>query len=103
MTAVGNAVRPGHDGADAVPMHEAFDPATAGAKSLCPQRGMDPWVAVPERRCPDEPVEYQSSQERSIGGRACSVRTLAPGVIAGRRDLEHGAHQPPGRYRDGPR
>lgn len=94
MTAVGcpNAARRGHDGADAVPMHQAFDPATAGATSLCPQRGMDPWAAIASAAALMNLSDI--SQERSIGGRACAIRTLAPGVIAGRRDLEHAAHQP---------
>ena len=31
-----------HDGADAIPTHQPFDPAAAGATSLRPQGGMNP-------------------------------------------------------------
>jgi hypothetical protein len=33
-------------------------------------------------------------QERGIGARTCAHRALAPCVITGRGNLEHGAHQP---------
>src|SRR5206468_8333170 len=73
-------------------MHQAFDPATAGATSLNPQRGMDPWAAIASAAVlMDLPDRFQES---GIGSRALAHRTLAPGVIAGRRDIEHGAHQP---------
>src|SRR5437773_11669718 len=73
-------------------MHQAFDPATAGATSLHPQRGMDPWAAIASAAVlMDLPDRFQES---GIGSRALAHRTLAPGVIAGRRDIEHGAHQP---------
>src|SRR5437899_9706531 len=73
-------------------MHQAFDPATAGATSLHPQRGLDPWAAIASAAVLMDLSDR--SQEHGIGSRACAHRTLAPGVIAGRRDLEHGAHQP---------
>jgi hypothetical protein len=34
--------RRSHDGADAIPTHQPFDPAAAGATSLRPQGGMNP-------------------------------------------------------------
>src|SRR5438309_9898695 len=37
---------------------------------------------------------WNTSRERGIGGCPGAHRTIAPGIIAGRRDLEHGAHQP---------
>src|SRR5689334_22805299 len=73
-------------------MHQAFDPATAGATSLRPQRGMDPRAAVAAAAVPMDLSDR--SQERGIAGSACTHWTLAPSVIAGRRDLEHSAHQP---------
>lgn len=94
MTAVGgpNPARRSHDGADTVPMHQAFDPATAGATSPHPQYGVDPWAAIAPAAILVDLSDI--SQKRGIGGRTCALRTLAPGIIAGRRDLEHGAHQP---------
>lgn len=47
MLAVGgaNTARRSHDGADVMPVHQAFDPPTAGVVSGS-QHGMDPRAAV---------------------------------------------------------
>ncbi len=48
VAAVGSAnpMRRRHDGPDAMPLHQPFDPAAAGASSLRPQRGVNRWAAV---------------------------------------------------------
>lgn len=94
VTAVGGAhtARPCHDGADTVPVHQPFDPATAGATTLPAQDGMDPVTAVaPTAVLMDLP---DRGQERGIGFGPLTQGAIAPGVKAGWRDLEHGAHQP---------
>src|SRR5262245_12081569 len=66
-------------------------PATAGATSLCPQSGMDPWAAIASATVPMDLSDR--SQECCIAVCACARRPLTPSVIAGRRDPEHSAHQ----------
>lgn len=93
VTAVGGAhtawLR--HDGADVVPVHQPLDPATACATSL-PVHGMDAGTAVaPAAVLMDLP---DRGQEAGIGFGPLTHRAIAPDVIAGRRDLEHGTHQP---------
>lgn len=103
MAAVGgpNTARWCRDGANAVPLHQAFDPAETGATSLRLHRSMDSRAAVASAAVLMNLSDR--SQERSISGRARARRPLPPNVIAGRRDPEHGASAAPDRYRDGPR
>lgn len=81
-----------HERANAIPSHQPFDPATAASTSLRPQDGVDPRtaiaLAVVAMDLPD------LSRQRGTGGSTGAHRTPEPSAIAGRRDLEHGTHQP---------
>ena len=66
--------------------------AAAGTTALTVQDGMDAGTAVAAAAVLMD-LPYRS-QERGIGFCPLTHRALAPGVIAGRRDLEHGTHQP---------
>src|SRR4051812_39567499 len=94
VTTVGGAhpARRRHDGADTVPAHQPLDPAAADVTALLAQDGMDAGAAVASAAVLMDPPDR--SQERGIGGGTSAHRPITPGIIAGRRDLEHGAHQP---------
>jgi len=73
-------------------VHQPLEPATAGATSLVAQDGMDARTAVtPAAVLMDLP---DRGQEAGIGFGPLTDRAITPGVIAGRRDLEHGTDQP---------
>jgi hypothetical protein len=68
-----------HDGADAKPTHQSFDPAAAGATSLRPQGVMNPTVITLTAVVMDLP---DHDKEPRIGGRACAYKAPPPGEIA---------------------
>lgn len=84
VTAVGGAhtARPCHDGADTVPVHQPFDPATAGATTLPAQGGMDAGTAIASAAALMDLADL--GQERGICFCPLTHRAIAPGVIASR-------------------
>src|SRR6266850_2323539 len=92
MTAVGRAwvPCPGHEGANAVAPHQSLDPPAAHAAIA--QLGMDPWAAITLSIVAMDTPDL--AQQVTIDDRALAFRARAPGVVAGRRDAEHGAHDP---------
>src|SRR4051794_11897575 len=75
-----------------VPQHQPFDPAPAGAASLCLLGYVDPRAAITSASILMDVPDL---------GQQCGVRDLpsahrapSPSIIAGRRDLEHVAHHP---------
>jgi len=88
VTAVGGShtARRCHEGADTVPAHRPLDPAAADATALLGQDGMDPGASIaPAAVLMDLP---DRSQEHGTGFCPLAHRALAPGIIAGRRELE---------------
>src|SRR6266852_2685362 len=92
VTAVGGAHPswPRHDGPDAVTAHQSFDAAAAHPAALSLQFGMDARAAIASAGVAVNPLDVVA--EVTIGGGSLALRTRAPGIIAGRRDPEHVAH-----------
>nr|WP_246504539.1 hypothetical protein [Bradyrhizobium agreste] len=81
-----------YDGMDTTPTHQPLDPPPAGASPRLAQGGMNARTAVAAAALLMELPDR--SQERDIGFCPLTQWAIVPGIIASRRDLEHGAHQP---------
>src|SRR6266567_1091262 len=92
VTAVGGAYPswPRHDGPDTVAAHQSLDATTARPAALSPQLGMNARAAIAAIGVAMDPLDVVD--EVSIGGGSLALRARSPGIIAGRRDAEHVAH-----------
>src|SRR6202790_3176654 len=81
---------PRHDGPDAVTAHQSFDTTAAHPTALGPQLGMDARTAIAFACVAMNPFDVVD--ELTIIGGSPAFRARAPGIIAGRRDPEHVAH-----------
>src|SRR6202790_1657966 len=81
---------PRHDGPDTVTAHQSLDATAARPAALRPQFGMEARTAVASTGVAVDPLDVVD--EFTVGGGSPALRACAPGIIAGRRDLEHVAH-----------
>src|ERR1700738_3111741 len=81
---------PRHDGANAVTAHHPLDAAAAYPAALRLQLDMDTRAAIASVGVAMDPLDVV--HEVTIGGGSPALRTRAPGIIAGRRDPKHVAH-----------
>src|ERR1700745_3543169 len=83
-----------HDGPDAMAAHQSLDATAAGPAAMSPQLGMDARAAIAVIGVAVNPPDVVD--ELTIGCGSLALRARAPGIIAGRRDTEHAAHDYPG-------
>src|SRR5882672_2056261 len=83
---------PRHDGANAVTAHQSLDTSAAHPTALSLQLSMDTGATIASAAVAMDPLDV--AQNATICGRSRALRARAPGVIAGRRDTEHVAHDP---------
>src|SRR5665213_1019206 len=81
-----------HDGPDTVMAHQPLDAATAHPAALRRQLNMDTRAAIASAGVAMDPLDVVD--EVTIGGGPPALRTRAPSIIAGRRDLERATHDP---------
>src|ERR1700758_2382596 len=79
-----------HDGPDAMAAHQSLDATAAAPAAMSPQLGMDARAAIAAIGVAVNPPDVVD--ELTIGCGSLALRARAPGIIAGRRDTEHAAH-----------
>lgn len=77
-------------GPDTVAAHQSLDTTAARPAALGPQLGMDARAAIAAIGVAVNPLDVVD--EITIGGGSQALRARPPGIIAGRRDAEHVAH-----------
>jgi hypothetical protein len=83
---------PRQDGANTVAAHQPLDATTACPVALGLQFAMDTRAAITFVIVVMDPFDVV--QQGEVFGGSAALRARAPGIIAGRRDTEHVAHDP---------
>src|ERR1700737_3621313 len=81
---------PRHDGANTVMAHQSLDATAAHPAALSLQFDMDTRATIASVGVAMDPLDVVN--EVTIGGGSPALRARAPGIIAGRGDTEHTAH-----------